>query len=201
MALTRKYLQSLGLEDETVDKIITAHTEVTSALKDERDALKADAEKLTEVQKELESAKKLIPPEDGKNPWKVKYEAIKEEFDSFKTEIEVKKTAEAKTKAIKAMLKEIGISDKRIDAVAKVTDIDSIEIDSEGHIKDSDTLKESLKTEWSDFIPSESVKGADTPNPPTNTPTPTMTRKEIMSIKDTTERQKAIQDNHQLFGF
>lgn len=200
MALTRKYLQSLGLEDDTVDKIISAHTEVTSALKDERDAYKADAEKLTEVQKELDSTKKLIP-EDGKNPWKVKYDAIKEEFDSYKTEIEVKQTAEQKIKAIKAMLKEIGISEKRIDAVAKVTNIDSIEIDSDGHIKDSDTLKESLKNEWSDFIPSESVKGADTPNPPTNTSSPKMTRKEIMSIKDTTERQKAIADNHQLFGY
>lgn len=200
MALTRKYLQSLGLEDETVDKIITAHTEVTSALKDERDAYKADAEKLTEVQKELESTKKMIP-EDGKNPWKVKYDAIKEEFDSYKTEIEVKQTAESKIKAIKAMLKEIGISDKRIDAVAKVTDLDSIEIDKDGNIKDSDSVKESFKNEWSDFIPSESVKGADTPNPPTNTESPTMTRKEIMSIKDTTERQKAIADNHQLFGY
>lgn len=200
MALTRKYLQSLGIDEENVEKIISAHTEVTSALKDERDALKSDAEKLAEVQKELDEFKKNNP-EDGKNPWKVKYDAIKEEFNNYKTEIEVKQTAEAKTKAIKAMLKEIGISEKRIDAVAKVTDIDAIEIDAEGKIKDSDAVKESFKNEWSDFIPSESVKGADTPNPPTNTPTPTMTKKEILSIKDTTERQKAIADNHQLFGY
>lgn len=200
MALTRKYLQSLGIEDETVDKIISAHTEVTSALKDERDAYKATAENLTNVQKEFDEFKKNVP-EDGKNPWKVKYEAMKDEFESFKAEIETKQTAEAKTKAIKAMLREIGIADKRIDAVAKVTDLDSIELDADGKIKDSDTVKESFKNEWSDFIPSESVKGADVPNPPTNTSTPSMTVKDIMSIKDTTERQKAIAENHQLFGY
>ena len=200
MALTRKYLQSLGIDDENVEKIISAHTEVTSALKDERDGYKATADKLTEVQKELDEFKKNAP-EDGKNPWKVKYEAMKEEFDSFKSEIETKQIAETKTKAIKAMLKEIGISEKRIDAVAKVTDLDKIEIDSDGKIKDSDTVKETFKNEWSDFIPTEQVKGADTPNPPTNVPQPAMTKKDILAIKDTTERQKAIQDNHQLFGF
>lgn len=200
MALTRKYLQSLGIDDENVDKIISAHTEVTSALKDERDGFKADADRLTEVQKELDEFKKNHP-DDGRNPWKVKYEAMKEEFDSYKSEIETKQVAETKIKAIKQMLKDIGISDKRIDAVAKVTDLDTIELDSDGQIKGIDNVKESFKTEWSDFIPTESVKGADTPNPPTNVSQPAMTKKDILAIKDTTERQKAIQDNHQLFGF
>ena len=35
MSLTRKLLRSMGIEDEKVDQIIEAHTEVTDALKKE----------------------------------------------------------------------------------------------------------------------------------------------------------------------
>lgn len=37
MALTRKFLESLGLNGETVEAVIQAHVEVTDALKHERD--------------------------------------------------------------------------------------------------------------------------------------------------------------------
>ena len=47
MAFTRKFLSALGIEADKVDQIIDAHTEVTDALKSERDKYKADAEKLT----------------------------------------------------------------------------------------------------------------------------------------------------------
>ena len=50
MALTRKFLKALGIEDEKVDEIISAHTETVDALKAERDGYKADAEKLPGVQ-------------------------------------------------------------------------------------------------------------------------------------------------------
>lgn len=201
MALTRKYLQSLGIEGEAEDKIINAHAEVVSALKDERDSYKAEAEQLHAVQKELDEVKKLVP-EDGKNPWKVKYEAIKEEYENFKTEIETKQLAESKTKAIKDLLRDIGIADKRIDAVAKVIDTNDLKLDDKGAFTNAEELKKSLAEEWKDFIPTQTVKGSDVANPPAKTSTGAkMTREEIMSIKDATARQKAISENLQSFGY
>ena len=44
MALTRKFLSALGIEEDKVDEIIKAHTETVDALKEQRDELKADAE-------------------------------------------------------------------------------------------------------------------------------------------------------------
>ncbi len=35
MALTRKFLAALGIEDDKVDEIIQAHTETVNGLKDE----------------------------------------------------------------------------------------------------------------------------------------------------------------------
>lgn len=199
MALTRKFLTAMGIEEDKVEQIITAHTEVTSALKEERDAYKEDAQKLLEVQKELNDVKKNVV-EDGKNPWKVKYDALKEEFDGFKSDINAKETANNKTKALKALLKEIGVSDKRIDAVVKVTDLDGIKLTDKGEIEGVDALKKSLSEEWSDFIATTQTKGADVSTPPTTSNTK-KTKEEIMKIKDTAERQKAIAENHELFGF
>ena len=57
MSLTRKALSAMGIEDEKIDQIIEMHTDVTNALKEERDTYKADAEKLPAVQKELNELK------------------------------------------------------------------------------------------------------------------------------------------------
>lgn len=46
MALTRKFLAALGIEDDKADGIIQAHSDTVNGLKDEIEKYKADAEKL-----------------------------------------------------------------------------------------------------------------------------------------------------------
>lgn len=179
-----------------MDEIINAHTEVTDALKQERDQYKADAEKLPGVQAELDSLKS-----EGKdNPFEAKYNELKAEYDNYKAEVTAKETKQAKTEAYKALLKEAGVSEKRLDAVLKVTDLEAVELDKDGNIKGADKLTESIKSEWSDFIITESTQGAKTANPPASTGTARKTKDEIYAIKDPAERQKAILENHDLFG-
>lgn len=200
MALTRKFLSAMGIEEEKIEQIISAHTEVTNALKEERDSYKEQAEQYTVVKKELTELKKQTASEDEKNPWKVKYDALREEYEGFKSDIEKKQTEANKTKALKVLLKDIGISEKRIDAVAKVTDISSIKLGEDGKIADEDKLRTSLTKEWSDFITSTSEQGAKTPTPPSNGGSSGKTAEEIMKIKDTAERQAEIAKNLQAFG-
>ncbi len=197
MPLTRKFLSALGIEAEKVDEIINAHTEVTDSLKAERDGYKTDAEKLSAVQKELDDLKAA----NGKDSWKVKYDALKEDFDNYKNEQSAKETKAAKTRADKALLKKVGSSEKRIDAVLKVSDVDGIELDKDGEIKGADKLTASIKEEWADFIVSSSSKGADTPNPPSSNGSTLKTREEIYKrddsgrfVMDSTERQKALSE-------
>ena len=200
MALTRRFLSALGLEGNAIDEIINAHTETVDGLKDQIATLKGDAEKLPTVQKELDELK-ASAAEDGKSSWKVKYDAIKEEFETYKTEQTAKETKTAKETAYKALLKQAGVSEKRIDAVLKVTDLDGVELDKDGAIKGADKHLESIKSEWADFIPTTSTVGASTANPPTNAGSKSYkTKDEIYAIRDTAERQKAILENHELFG-
>ena len=200
MALTRKFLSALGIDADKVDEIINAHTETVDALKNERDKYKADAEKLPEVQKELDGMKEEAAKNSGKNPFEVKYNAIKEEFENYKKEQTAKETKVKKADAYKALLKEAGVSEKRIDAVLRVSDIDGLKLDKDGAVEGKDALLESIKKDWSDFIVTQGTQGAKTPNPPANGGGKYKSKEEIYAIKDTAERQKAIYENRELFG-
>ena len=80
MSLTRKMLKAMGIEDEKIDQIIEAHTETVDALKEQRDGYKADADKLPDVQKKLGETEKQLEA-NGKDSYKVKYDALKEDFE------------------------------------------------------------------------------------------------------------------------
>ena len=167
--LSMKFLSGLGIEDDKAELICERHKEVLTEIKDERDALREKAEKYDEVQTQLNKYKEAEKNSE-KDPYKVKYEALKEEFDSYKKEISDKEIKAKKENTYKQLLKDAGISEKRIEAVLKVSDIDSLEFDDEGKVKDVDKLTESIKTEWSDFIQTDGVEGAKTPTPPTPAP-------------------------------
>jgi len=206
--LTRKMLKAMGIEDEKIDQIIEAHTETTDALKadrdkyrDELDALKEsskeDAKTLKAVQKELEDTKKTA---DENASYKEKYESEHKSFEDFKAEVATERTKASKSAAYKALLKKAGVADKYIDDVLKVTVVDDIELDDKGEIKDADKTEDAIKDKFSAFIETKSVAGAKTENPPANTGGK-MTKEEIMKIKDRNQRQEAIAENHELFGF
>lgn len=201
MALSRKFLAALGIEAEKIDEIINAHSDTVEALKEERDQFKEKAEKLDKAQSDLETAKKKIEELSKDDAYKIKYEALKEDFDEYKKSIDNEKINNSKAAAYKNLLKEIGISEKRIEAVAKLAELDKIKLDKDGKIEGCDDLKKNLAEEWSDFITKDGKEGAGTSTPPENKGGSGKTKEEIMKIKDTGDRQKAIAENHELFGF
>lgn len=198
MAFTRKMLKAMGIEDEKIDEIIDAHREVTDALKADRDKYKADADKLTEVQKKYDDLKNEVDSKED-DPYKEKYDKEHKAFEEYKKAVEDEHTKASKTQAYKELLKKAGVSDKRIDSVLKVTAIDEIELDDDGNIKDADKVVENIKSEWSEFIVTESQRGAGTENPPRNVGGSKMTKADIYKKDDhgryilsTAERQKAL---------
>lgn len=181
--------------------IMDGHTASIDALREERDAAKKEAEEAAEAKKKAADLQKEVDSlkESSKDSYKVKYDALKEEFTEYKKGIENEKTKATKTEAYKALLKEVGIAEKRIDAVLKVSDVDKIKLDKEGKIEGAEDLKKSLADEWADFIVKTDKKGADTSTPPANNGGGKKSKEEIMAIKDTAERQKAMFENKELF--
>lgn len=166
MALTRKLLKGMGLTEEQVDTIIEAHTETVDGLKEDINKYKGDAEKLPNVQKELDDLKAA-----GDGGYKEKYEKEHKAFEDYKTAQTAKETRQAKENAYRELLKTAGVSEKRIPAILKVTDLDGIEMDGD-KIKDADKHTQTVKAEWADFVETVNTNGANTNTPPANNQTP-----------------------------
>ena len=192
MALSRKFLASKGLEADVIEEIIQAHTETVNGLKDkidEAEKYKADADKLKEVQKELNELKAEAEKNSDKD-----YDKLKKEFDDYKADIENKATRQKKEDAYKEILKDAGIPEKHYAKIIKYSDVDSVELDADGKITTAADILKSIKEEWGDHIEKSTKKGAETSKPPKNTGGTTLTKKEIMEIKDTQERQAKLKE-------
>ena len=167
MALTRKFLEALGIEQAKIDEIISAHTEVTDSLKADRDSYKEKAEKYDQTKTELDKAKSELD-KVSKDEYKTKYESLEAEFKKYKTDIAEKEVKGRKEEAYKKMLKEIGVNEKSIDAILRVKDLNTIKLDDKGEIVDVDALKESEKKDWEGFIIESEVHGQNPSTPPDN---------------------------------
>ena len=165
MAFTRKMLKAMGIEDEKIDQIIEAHTDVTDSLKADRDKYKADAEKLPEVQKQYDDLKKEVENK-GDDSYKEKYENEHKAFEDFKKSIDTEKLNAKKVSAYKELLKKAGIKEKIIDLIVKGTSVDDIELDENDAIRDADTKVEGIKEEYADYIATTREEGENPETPP-----------------------------------
>jgi preprotein translocase subunit SecD len=195
MSLTRKSLKEIGLTEEQITEVIEGHSETVNALKEDLAKYKAEADKVPDLQRQVEASK-----EKNADTYKDKYDKLKQEFTDYKAQQTKEKTTAQKREAYRKLLEEAGVSEKRIAAVLKVSDIESIELDADGKVKDQKGVVDSIKTEWADFIQSGGKAGAKTPMPPQSSGK-AMTKEEIMGIKNSADRQRAIAENHELFGF
>lgn len=195
MGLSKKFLSALGIDEDKAEQVWEAHKDTIDAIRNERDSFKDKAEKFDNVQKELNKANlklKEFEDSDGKDSWKTKYDDLLKNFNDYKDEIAEKELTAKKQAAYRRLLREVGIADKRIDAILKISDVNELEFDDQDEVKDADSVKKKMKTEWGDFISTTETRGADVANPPAGNNTNTvLSREEIMKIKDTGERQKA----------
>lgn len=198
MALTRKFLSALGIDADKIDEIITAHTDTVNALKEQLKTAEANAEKVKEVQKELDDYKK-----DLKDKYRTKedYDKLSKEFNDYKADVTGKEAAAAKEKAVRAYFEGKGIKGANLEIAIKGSrdEINGIDLDGE-KIKDTKVLDELIGGTFAGLVSKQASRGAKTDNPPENGGNGTVkTKADIMKIKDAGERQKAIAENIELF--
>lgn len=164
MALTRKFLKALGIDEEKIDEIISAHTETVDGLKAERDKYKGDAEMLPAVQKELNDLKAV-----EKDGYEEKYNALKSEYDKYKEDVTAKATAEKKTAAVKAYFESKGITEHIALALKSSRDEqNALTLNEDGTIKDTKALDDLIAGELASLVTVNSRQGAATNTPPPN---------------------------------
>lgn len=186
--LTRKMLKAMSIEDDKIEQIIEAHTETTDALKEQRDEYKEQAGKAKGLKGELERVKGQLKDaleDDSQDELKRELDKrskeleeaqaanqrLQGEFDAYKADTEAENVKRQKTDAYKELLEKAGIAPKYAGKVLKVTQLDGIELDGNGGVKDEDKAIESIKSEWPEFIAKKETQGADPENPPTQSKT------------------------------
>lgn len=190
MALTRKFLKALGVSEEAIEEIITAHTDVTDDLKTQLKTAQDAQKQLDAVTAERDNLqKKLNDPEQANRV---------AELEKQIAEYQKRETTAQKRTALTALLEKIGIDKRGFARVLAATDLDGVEMDGES-IKDADKLAESLKTEWSDLLTEPGATGKPPQTPPQNPGNGGMTKEQIMAIKDRDERRVAIAQHLDLF--
>lgn len=180
--------------EDMENQLVALHLGVVDPMKDDIAKYKADADKLESVQKELDDLKAAT--KDGGD-----YAKLKKEFDDYKAATEAEKTATAKKAALTRVAKDAGLSEAGIAKVVKYSDYSAIELNDDGEVKEPAALIKSLRDEWPEHVVKARTDGANTAHPPANTGGGKMTKDEIMNIQDVETRQRAIAENHELFGF
>lgn len=152
----------MGIEDKAIESIIEAHSETVNGLKAERDKYKEQAEKVPDLQRQLEEAQAAG---NGSDEWEQKYNEEHQAFEDFKAQVATEKADAEKAQAYRGMLMAAGIDPKRIDAIMRVTDLSGVEME-DGKLKEAGKLEEAAKEEWADFVVKTFTKGSNPATPP-----------------------------------
>lgn len=166
MSFSRSFLKSVGLTDEQISAVMEEHTAVTTALKAQRDQFegdankyKADAEKLAQVQKELDELK-------ARKDYKADYDKAVQDLADYKNQVAAEAEAAKVRAAYKQLLSDEKINEKQHEAILKVTDFSGMKLGEDGKLQDADKLKEAIGKDWAPFKVTIRDRGEDVPHPP-----------------------------------
>lgn len=147
--------------DKTAEEICSRHTADMDSIKEERDSYKKDAETLASVQQELDDLKSK-----SSDTFEQKFKEMEKKYNDLVKENEQKETTAKLKEAYRTLLKDAGVSEKRLESIMKVTDVSKMKLDKDGKLEGSDDLTKSIKTEWADFIETRGEQGANPATPP-----------------------------------
>lgn len=186
--------------DEIENQIIALHLAVVDPLKDDVARYKADADKLTDVQKELDGLKA-----NNGDDYKTKYETEHSAFEDFKKSVQAEKDNAVKTDLVRAYFEGKGITGKNLDIAMRgaVKEIESAKL-ADGKLSDTAELDALLKGDFAGLVVTTTPHGASTQNPPSNGGGGKLSRADIYKkdehgryVLSTAERQKALAESLQ----
>ena len=166
MALTRKLLKTLGLDEGMIEAVIAAHAETIDALKKERDELRAQAGDAMRIQGE---------------------------FDEFRKQAEAERLYAGKAAAMRRALREAGVRREGFEELLmRGIDLDSVVLDGEA-VADAEAVIGPLRERFGECFATEEVRGTTVFCPPGGAGNSAgYSREEIVAMKDPEVRRAAI---------
>lgn len=193
----------MSISDENIELIISAHSETVDALKQ----FKADSERLKELEAEYkkkseelenvsaglaEAQAKLAEGTSIGEEWKSRFESLDKEFEGYRNTVEKESLIRRKKAAMTALLKECGVSERCIDPIIRVTDLDALELSEEGKPISPEEAKSEIMEAWGAFVPKTYTVGAVVADPPKESGGKIFTREDLLKMSP-----REINDNYE----
>lgn len=148
----------------SIGKVVSA---ISSAVGREfvpRERYNAKLDEITQLQEDKAAAEDSATKAGA---WEKKYNTLKDQFDTYKTDTENKaKLNDIKSAYRKDVLKAAGIADAYIDTIMEATSFDGMALGTDGKLDKAEDLKKAAETKWAAFKVSTNTKGANVENPP-----------------------------------
>lgn len=141
MALTRKFLKALGIEEDKIEEIITAHGETVAALKDEIDKAEQNAKDSAAAAQERDKLQKRVEALEKTSGDAAKVQA---EYDAYRQQVETDKANAGKKALIKKALEDAHANPAAIDLMLGTVKLDDVELDGEA-LKDAEAVLKPIR--------------------------------------------------------
>lgn len=161
MSFTRAFLKANGLNDDQITSVMEEHTAIVDRIRNELNGYKADAEKLPQVQQELDALK------NGED-FKAKFEKEHADFEQYKQDVARAAETEKVKAAYRKLLQDEKVGDKHLDSIMGITRFDALKLDKDGNLENLDALKKTIADQYGDFIVKTTTKVHQPDTPPTN---------------------------------
>lgn len=176
MALTRKMLKAMGIEEEKIDQIIEAHGETVDGLKGELTNLKESNETLITDNKKIKKVNEELQSATVEDKTEL-VEELEKEIEGYKQMEELTN----KKQAYLDVLKLANIDEKRFNSILKLTDFNSIELE-DGKIKNAEELAKTVNSDYSDFVVKTQTETHQPTTPPSTGEQPSINIDDIKKM-------------------
>lgn len=162
MALTRKFLKALGIEEDKIEEIITAHGETVAALKDEIDKAEQSAKDSAAAAQERDKLQKRVEALEKTSGDAAKVQA---EYDAYRQQVETDKANAGKKALIKKALEDAHANPAAIDLMLGTVKLDEVELDGEA-LKDAEAVLKPIREAHAGLFGTVQNQGTPPLNPP-----------------------------------
>ena len=204
MVNVAKELKKLGIEisDEQKESLKKSMGEELYSKEEMEDKVKKASSESEQWKTRAESAEKMLEGLDGKSPEDILKERDdwKRQAEDSKKDYEAKIAEHEKDELLKEAFAEIEFTSESAKKAIMKDISESVSVKNGKLIGFSDLIEEAKKTDANAFVNKQNPKAYFTkPNENNSGGDKPATRESILSIKDRSERQKAIAENISLF--
>lgn len=204
MVNVAKELKKLGIEisDEQKESLKKSMGEELYSKEEMEDKVKKASSESEQWKTRAESAEKMLEGLDGKSPEDILKERDdwKRQAEDSKKDYEAKIAEHEKDELLKEAFAEIEFTSESAKKAIMKDISESVSVKNGKLIGFSDLIEEAKKTDANAFVNKQNPKAYFTkPNENNSGGDKPTTRESILSIKDRSERQKAIAENISLF--